>query len=289
MLRNTTDKLIEKKIEFKKGKFIITANPGELNQVLLNLGTNAAYAIELRGVKPGDYIRIKAKDYIAGIGDKTGLPEGNYVHIRFEDNGAGMSDEVIRKAFDPLFTTKGLSSQKGQGLGLAMVYNIITRIYNGHIYIESRESKGTTLHMYLQRAVPDQEVKDEKFPEIKGGSETIMVAEDEELIYDYINTILVKCGYNVIIADDGKKAIDLYKKNIDKIRAVLLDLTMPGMSGKMVYEKMLKIDPEIKVIIISGHDDEYTHAGILKQAQGNIKKPFKMEVLAETVREVLDS
>ncbi len=289
LLRNTTNKLIEKKTKFKKGKFFVTANSTELNQVLLNLGTNAAYAIESRGVKPGDHITIKAEDYIAGIGDKTGLSEGNYVHLIFQDNGTGMSDNVKRKAFDPLFTTKGLSSQKGQGLGLAMVYNIITRIYKGHIYIESKEGKGTTFHIYLPKAEPVQKIKDEKRPDIKGGSETILVAEDEEIVYDYVNTILGKYGYNVIIATDGAKATKLYKKNKDKISAVIIDLTMPGMSGQMFFEKMLKIDPDVKVIIMSGHDEEYTHAGILALAKGNIKKPFKMEVFAETVRKVLDS
>ncbi|MCP4724428.1 MAG: PAS domain S-box protein, partial [bacterium] len=151
LLKETTDRLITKQIRFNKDEYFVTADSGELHQVLLNLATNSAQAIEERGAEKGAFIRIKAEDYESGGADKTGLAEGNYIHISFEDSGIGMSDEVMKKAFDPMFTTKEIGVKKGQGLGLAMVYNIITRINNGHVYIDSKEGKGTTFHIYLPK------------------------------------------------------------------------------------------------------------------------------------------
>lgn len=154
LLEKTTDKLILKEIDLKPGVFYVTADPSGLNQVLLNLGTNAVKAIAEKGIKPGDHIRIGAKEYTITGKDKTGLTEGKYVHIFFEDNGAGMTDDVKRQAFDPLFTTGQKGSQKGQGLGLAMVFNIITGRYDGYIDIESAPGEGTTIHLYLPKAQP---------------------------------------------------------------------------------------------------------------------------------------
>ncbi|MCK4965903.1 PAS domain S-box protein, partial [bacterium] len=289
ILKKTTDRLIKKKINFIKEKFIINANSSELHQVFMNLGMNAVYAIEEKGVKRGDYISIKAEDCSITGTDITGLSEGEYVHIIFEDSGTGMTDEVRRKAFDPLFTTKEMGTQKGQGLGLAMVYNIVTRNHGGHITIESSVGKGTTFHIYLPKTHSEAQAIPEEIMGVAGGDETVLIIEDEDIILKLVRNILEKSGYTVLTAEDGEKGLDIHKKKKDSIDLVILDLTMPEMSGQMVFEKMLKIDPKVKVIISSGHSEEETRKGILSLAKGYLEKPYKIRELAQAVRAVLDT
>ena len=129
----------------------------------------------------------------------------------------------------------------------------------------------------------------ENRPEFAHGNETVLIIEDEEIILNLAKDILEKYGYTVLTAEDGQKGIDEYVKNKDTIDLILLDLTMPEMSGQMVFEEMLKIDPKIRVIISSGHSDEETRKGILSLAKGYVKKPYKMNELTQAVRAVLDS
>ncbi|MCP4727142.1 MAG: response regulator, partial [bacterium] len=230
-----------------------------------------------------------AEDYESGGADKTGLAEGNYIHISFEDSGIGMSDEVMKKAFDPMFTTKEIGVKKGQGLGLAMVYNIITRINNGHVYIDSKEGKGTTFHIYLPKTQSGPGAEHKTPADLQGGTETILVVDDEPIVIKLSIKLLTEIGYTVLTAGDGNEALNIYKQQKDSIHAVILDLSMPQMSGKQVFQEMQKIDPDIKVIISSGHGEEYTNEGILAQAKGSVSKPYKIEDLAQMVRIVLDS
>ena len=288
ILKETTDRLIKKKIDLKQGNYYVQADPSEFHQVLMNLGTNAVHAIEERGVKKGDYIKVTAEEYRIEGFDKTGLPEGEYIHIIFKDNGIGMSDEIRKKAFDPLFTTRKKGKKRGQGLGLAIVYNIVTRIHNGYIEIKSKEGKGTTFHIYLPKSQSKKEAKTKEVIGIMGGTETILVVDDEEIVLSLAETILKKYGYKVLTAVDGEKSLDIYKEKVGSIDAVILDLTMPEMSGKMVLERMLEISPDVKIIISSGHSEKYAREGILSLAKGYVKKPYKLSDLAQTVRVVLD-
>ena len=288
LLRKTTDRIVKKEMDLERGKFYVTGSASELHQVLLNLGTNAFQAIEERGAKEGDYIKIRAKEYRAGDSDRTGLAQREYVHIFFEDNGKGMSDEVQRKAFDPLFTTRDKSGQRGQGLGLAMVYNIITGNHEGYISIESEEGKGTTMHIYLQKATPPEKAKPAGVRGVYGGEETVLVIDDEEMVQNLAKDVLVRYGYNVLTADDGIQGLDIYSAKQDSIDLVLLDLIMPKMSGQMVLDNMLKINPKAKVIISSGQSDAKTRKGILSKAKGYVNKPYRIADLAQTVRTVLD-
>ncbi len=287
MLEKTTDRLIKKEVKLKPGKYYITANASELNQVFLNLGTNAVQSFEEKGTKPGDYIRVSAKDYEVSGAEIKGLLEGKYIHITFEDNGCGMSGRVRKKAFDPLFTTKDKGGKRGQGLGLAMVFNIVTRRHGGYIDIESKVGKGTAFHIYLPKSKPEEDVK--VSASIKGGNETVLIIEDEEQVSGLAESLLKSYGYKVLTAADGKHGLDTYEKNKGSVDLILLDLTMPTMSGRMVFEKMLEVNPNIKVIICSGQSDEDIREGILSQAQGILKKPYRVNNLARSVREVLDS
>jgi PAS domain S-box-containing protein len=288
LLGKTTDKLISKEIELSPDEFYVYADPSELNQVLLNLGTNAVNALTEKGIKPGARISIKAKEYTITGKDKTGLGEGDYIHIFFEDNGIGMTKDVKRQAFDPLFTTGEKSSQKGQGLGLAMVFNIVTRRHDGYIDIESARGKGTTMHIYLPKAHPRQQLDEGEVKVVPCGNETVLIVDDEETVLNFAKSVLDNYGYNTLTAFDGKQGLDIYEKNKDSIDLILLDLTMPEMSGRMLLKEILHIQPAAKVIISSGHSEEDTSKGIFTKAKACILKPYKASDLAQTLRAVLD-
>ncbi len=285
LLDKTTDKIIN----FKEGEFYILWNASELHQVLLNLGTNSYKAIEERGIEEKDYIKIDVCNYKSSNNDRTGLPEWDYIHIYFEDNGKWMSNEVLKKAFDPLFTTRTKSWQRGQGLGLAMVYNIITKRHNWHIHIDSKDGVWTTIHIYLPKAMPVEKKTQNEIVDESGGKKTILVLEDEKMIQDFVKTVLEMNGYNVIIADDGKAGLDTYITNINIIDLVILDLTMPKMSWQEVLKKMLEIKNNVKVIISSGQNSEDIREWILSKAKGYVNKPYRINTLTWVVRTVLNN
>lgn len=288
LLKETTDRLIEKRVKIEKGKYFAAISNSELHQVFMNLGTNAVQAVEEKGPGSGGYINISAEKCIVKDNDAVGPAEGEYVHITFEDNGVGMSDDIKRKIFDPFFTTRELSIKKGQGLGLAMVYNIVVRNCKGHLSVESSEGKGTMFHIYLPKAQPEKQEELEESIGAVQGDETVLIIEDEEAQLNLVKKILNKYGYTVLKAEDGQKGLDIYIKNKDSIDLVILDLVMPKMSGDKVFEEMVKINNKVKVIISSGHSEEKMQKGIFTFAKGFISKPFRIKEFIRKVRAVLD-
>ena len=281
ILDRTTDKLIEKVVEMEPGRFFVYANEDQLHQVLLNLGTNSVNAFSERSTRPGDFIKITAKEHISSHNDVTGLPEGEYIHIIFADNGRGMSENVRKRAFDPLFTTRQKGSKKGQGLGLAMVYTIVTNNHGGYVHIESTPRAGTTVHIYLAKGE-----KTEQQPEIPDtgkitGSGTVLVVEDEEAIRSLIKQALEKAGYTVLTAVDGLDGLDRFSNHAGSIDLVLLDLTMPRMSGSMLFDRIKSLRPETRVIILSGHSEDEIFGS--HQADAFLMKPFRIQDLLATV------
>ncbi len=168
-----------------------------------------------------------------------------------------------------------------------MVYNIVTRNHNGSIDIETVEGKGTTFHIYLPKALSLEEAESKEVIGVVGGNETVLIVEDEEMVLNLAKETLKNYGYNILTAIDGKKGLDIFTENKDSIDLVLLDLTMPEMSGQMVFEELLKINPDVKVIISSGHSQEGTREGILSKAKSYVSKPYKLTDLTQTVRTVL--
>ncbi|MCE5272329.1 PAS domain S-box protein [bacterium] len=289
LLGETTDRMIEKRIGFGPGLFFVMVDPSELHQVLLNLGTNSVQAVVERGVRQGDYIALLASGYTSlGHEDPTGLPGGRYVQLVFCDTGVGMSDEVKRRAFEPLFTTRG-KEKRGQGLGLSMVYNIICNKSNGFIEIDSVPGRGTAINIYLPEVAsgPTRPVTPVSAT-VRGGSETVLVVEDEELVRNLACRILESYGYRVLSASDGQEGLEVFARELDNIGVVVLDLTMPRMSGTMTFARLEQIQPEVRVIICTGHSDEDARRGILTRAKAFLTKPYQAEELARAVRKVLD-
>lgn len=285
ILSRTTDRLIEKHVDIEPGRFYVYANDDQIHQVLLNLGTNAVNALTERGLKAGDYIRISARDYIVKSGDVTGLPDGEYVHIMFEDNGTGMTEKVRRHAFDPLFTTSRKSSIKGQGLGLAMVYNIITKNHEGHISIDTTEGKGTTFNIWLPKGNSAQKKDTEPITEIQMGKGTILIVEDEETLRNVAKKALEMHGYTVITAFDGLNGMEQFDIHNEDIDLVILDLSMPRMSGSMLYKYMRNARADIRIIISSGHGDDDLNE--FTNLNGVLQKPYSIPTLLTTIRNIL--
>ncbi len=287
LLDKTTDKLLDKKLDIEKGRIFVCADVNEIHQVFMNLATNAVHAIEEKGLKKGDYIRLRVKPETRKGSELNYLSTGKYHEFLFEDTGAGMPEDVLEKAFDPLFTTKTGPGKNGQGLGLAMVMDIVTKRHDGHIEVDSAPGQGTVFHIFLPKA-DDACGLEEPPTDIQGGSETILVVDDDISVRESLKSALEDFGYRIILAGDGEEGLALFRENVDAVNIVLLDMIMPKMPGRELLREMLKIDPDVKVIISSGHDENHFEDPIIKSAKNYLKKPFEIMALEKAIRQVLD-
>jgi CheY-like chemotaxis protein len=199
-----------------------------------------------------------------------------------------MDKETEERLFDPFFTTKEVG--KGTGLGLSMAYGMIKQ-HNGYISVQTEYGKGTTFNLYFPLTQPtvEEDEKPEDLTVLRGGIETILVAEDEKYVRDFIKEILAGYGYEVIEATDGEDAIKILHTHKDKIQLSLLDVIMPKKDGKVVYEEIKKLSPQMKVIFISGYATDILHKkGIIEEGINFISKPMSPDELLIKVREVLD-
>lgn len=273
-----------------KGEFSIPDNiwsaeidEGQINQVINNLVINADQAMPDGGI-----LAIKAENIILKTEHGLPLQSGTYIKISIEDKGTGIPERHLKKIFDPFFTTK----QKGNGLGLATSYSII-RKHGGHIAVESQLGVGTIFHIYLP-ASPDQAMIESRKNENRPvtGSGRILIMDDEECILDMATQMLGNLGYVVVTTVNGSEAIAAYKESVrsgEKFDAIITDLTVPGgMGGREVIQRLLEIDPDIKVIVSSG----YSNAPVLSDFRnygfkGTIAKPYRLKELSEVLHQVI--
>ena len=253
LLAETTDRRILKEIALVPNRWFVRGSESDLYHALVNLALNAVQAIEAKGVTAADVVRIDAARYEAEPADRYGLAPGEYVHVRLADTGTGMSAEVKKRAFNPLFSTKEKGKRKGQGLGLTMVYNTIVAQHRGAIDVESEEGRGTVFHLYLPagRGVPMQ--AEAPAQPTAPGSGTVLVVEDEEQVVGLACRVLERAGYRVLVAGDGLTAIEMFTRNAGDISVVLLDQTLPKMSGAEVMAHILRANPAMPIIISSGN------------------------------------
>jgi CheY-like chemotaxis protein len=205
------------------------------------------------------------------------------------DNGKGMTEKERERIFEPFFTTK--APGKGTGLGLSMVYGLVTK-HNGCIACSSTPGVGTTFSIYLpaiKQELPAT-VEKKEGPAPEGGTETILIVDDEKFVRELGEQILTKFGYKVITAPDGEAALATYLKNIEEVSLVILDLIMPGMGGKKCLEELLRIKPGLKVVIASGYSPEDNAKTAMESgARGYISKPYNVKNMLKEVREALDA
>ena len=266
---------------------VVMADSHQIMHVLMNLATNARDAMpnggELKICTDSvgmDDVFIKAH----GFGET-----GKYVLISISDTGVGMDGRTRLRVFEPFFTTKEVG--RGTGLGLASVYGLVKQ-HNGYIEVESEAGNGTTFRIYLPLVTPRVSgIKTEAESMPKGGTETILLAEDEDDVRSLMKIALERNGYEVIEAVDGKEAVDKFVRDEDKIKFLLFDVIMPAKSGRQAYDEIKKIKPDLKapVLFMTGYSDDVVRKGnIIDSGLDYILKPVSPIRLLEKVREVLD-
>lgn len=286
LLERILPKMIKIELHLSENLKTVNADPAQLEQVLVNLALNAKDAMQEGGELIIETQNVRLSEYYCKT--HLGAKSGDYVLISVSDTGHGMDKKTVANIFEPFFTTK--ERGKGTGLGLAMVYGII-KSHAGYIMCYSEPSEGSTFKIYLptieEQAPETEERKEDKIQ--KGGNETLLLVDDEEVILELGKEVLSEFGYTVITASNGEKALSVYRKSQMKIDLVLLDLIMPGMGGKKCLEELLKISPVAKVVIASG----YSVNGQIKEAlemgaRDFINKPYDINQMLKTIRSALD-
>ncbi len=261
----------------------VKVDKDQIEQVLLNLFINAADAIK----ESGDlFLKTECVTHMDIIGKSYDPKPGVYVLLTVKDTGSGMDQATMERIFDPFYTTKGLA--RGTGLGLASVYGTI-KAHSGYIDVSSEKGKGTTFYIYLPATLEElTKIPESQTPKLIKGTGTVLLVDDEEVVVEAGEHILKKLGYFVIAAENGKKALELFKQHHDKIDIVLLDMIMPEMSGGEVFNRLREIDPEVKVLLSSGYSlDGHAQEIIDRGCNGFIQKPFTIAELSQKIAETL--
>lgn len=285
MLRRILTEDIELRTDLSVGELPVMLDVGKMEQVLMNLATNARDAMP-----DGGNLLIQTDTvYVDSDYSKTHFSQDaeTYAVLKVADTGVGMTNETKEDIFEPFFTTKDVG--KGTGLGLSMVYGIVKQ-HSGNIRVYSEVGKGTTFKIYL----PIAQTKIEKIPTSiqplpKGKGETILIAEDETQVRESLRLILQDNDYKVIAAESGQDAIRKFKENIGAVSLMILDVIMPIKNGREVYEEIKGIRPSVKAIFMSGYtDDIISKKGILEEGFDLISKPVNPDALMRKIRDVLE-
>lgn len=276
---------IELKTMLSPKDVITMVDAGQMEQVIMNFCTNARDAMPEGGILTIETETIEMdSEYIKRHGYGK---EGKYVLLSVSDTGAGMDEKTKERIFEPFFTTKEVG--KGTGLGLAMVYRIV-RQHDGYINVYSEPKRGTTFKIYLPLIKAEaKEAKAAGAAPPCGGTEVILLAEDDAGVRMLMKEVLEKFGYTIIEAIDGEDAVKKFKENKDRIQLLILDVIMPKKNGKQVYDEIMELKPDAKVIFSSGYTANIIQKkGILEEGINFILKPVSPQELLRKVREVLN-
>jgi CheY-like chemotaxis protein len=265
----------------------VKVDPGQVEQVVLNLALNAKDAMPRGGKLTIETANVELDETYSRT--HVDVIPGRYVMLAVSDTGIGMTPEIKNRLFEPFFTTK--EKGKGTGLGLAMVYGIVKQS-GGNIWVYSEAGMGTTFKVYLPRVdEPLEEKKKRKLSEgeLPRGGETVLAVEDNKDVRRMAAQILRRQGYRVLEAANGGEALLVCEKLKEEIHLLLTDVVMPGMSGQELAQRLSFLRPEMKILYMSGYsDDSIVSYGILNEKVDFIPKPFSLEALVNRVREVLD-
>lgn len=287
MFRRLISSTVEIAIDLTPGLPLLVADPVQIEQVVLNLAVNARDAMP-----GGGRLLIATRTRMLNEDDCRDYPwtrPGPYVQIEVCDSGTGMDSETQQRIFEPFFTTKQLG--KGTGLGLAVVYGIIKQ-YDGFISVASAPGKGSTFTVSLpvQRVVSMPDEPGAR-PLARGGSETILVVEDEASLRQLATTTLERLGYTVVVAEDGLAAVEIFAADPQRIDLAMLDLIMPRLGGREALAQMRTIRPELRAFFVTGYDSsaERSAAEHTLSAAPVLAKPYQLDTLGLAVRQLLDS
>jgi two-component system cell cycle sensor histidine kinase/response regulator CckA len=286
VLERTLPKMIAIELHLSKDLGLVHCDPGEFEQVIMNLSVNARDAMP----EGGKLIFETSNVFLDEQYCKThpGARKGRYVLLTVSDTGCGIDKKLLDHIFEPFFTTK--ETGKGTGLGLAMVYGIL-KAHKGYITCSSVLGNGTTFKIYLpvlEREEPEEQTARQTADELPQGTQTILVVDDEELVRNMTRDILEHFGYSVFLADSGEQALEACRNGGDEIDLVILDLKMPGMGGRQCMNELLQLNPKMNIIVTSGclpgvSENDRTVSG----SKGFVEKPFQVESLLEAVRKAL--
>lgn len=264
----------------------VHADRGQIEQVLINLATNARDAMPSGGVFTvrSEFVSLQSPVYTV---DKKMIPSGSYALLAVTDTGIGISTDDLERIFEPFFTTKEVG--KGTGLGMSIIYGIVIQ-HNGFINVRSEVGLGTTVQIYLPVQGAGDIVSSGKtdVPVPLGGSETILVAEDDQGVRALLAEVLKSYGYEVILAEDGVEAVEKFRLHEGQIRLVLMDMIMPRMNGRDAYEAIRKYRP-VNILFLSGYTADYIESrGLTDVGPELLMKPVQPEELLKRVRAMLD-
>jgi len=285
LLKRSVEKTIVLEQTLQDGLYTIDGDPTQMQQILLNLCINASHAMPNGGT-----LSVTTENIIMrkkSCAEHPGLTPGNYVKLTVKDTGYGMTPEIQQRIFEPYFTTKKDSNLPGTGLGLAMVQGIVKN-HNGHIDVWSEPSKGAVFTIFLPAGTDAHKESRSQKTKIRKREGTILLVDDEEIIRDMCSSMLELIGYTPVIAKDGYEAVEAYKKIAKEAKAVILDISMPIMDGKDAYGLIKASNPDVKVLITSGHASEGKAQQILDMgANGFLQKPFTKEQLFVALENIL--
>ncbi|MBU2551647.1 MAG: response regulator [Proteobacteria bacterium] len=286
LLERTIPRMIDIKLLLGRDLWTVLADPVQVEQLVLNLGSNAADAMP-----DGGRLVIETQNITVGeeyAQNHLGATPGGYVLLSVSDKGHGMDQETLAHIFDPFFTTKDIG--KGTGLGLASVYGIV-KGHGGYIMCYSEPGQGTTFKIYLPALEQGEKGKSVEESEklMTGGTETILIVDDDESIRDFANNALQRFGYQVMTASNGREGLQTYSDKKDEIDLVILDIGMPVMGGHQCLVELRKVNPWAKVLMASGYSID-GHAGQAMEsgAIGFISKPYQVKELLSRVRTAMD-
>lgn len=286
ILERTIPRMVAVELCLQPDLWPVKADPVQVGQVVLNLGSNAADAMP-----QGGRLVIETRNVVLdgeSLRDNAEAKTNEYILLRVSDTGLGMDKETLKHVFDPFFTTKEVG--KGTGLGLATVYGIV-KGHGGFILCDSEPGQGTVFRIYLPAAEGSgaAEVKPHPGAVSPGEGETILAVDDDEQVLNLTREALEDYGYAVLTASSGEEALAVYTQEMGRIAMVIMDLGVPGMGGRQCLQKLLAVDPKARVFIVSGYGggglaEELQQAG----AMGFLGKPYQLRELLAKMREILD-
>ncbi|MBS1867906.1 MAG: response regulator, partial [Acidobacteria bacterium] len=285
LLRRLLGPMVEFRLQLPQEPLWVRADESQLEQVVLNLAINARDAMPNGGTVTAIVDRVAADSHF--VRRRPGMPEKDYIRLRVIDTGTGMDAATQARIFEPFFTTKEFG--KGTGLGLATVYGVVKQS-DGWIWVDSALGSGTTFEIFLPAVNEpgEEDAKAEHKSRQAGGSETILVVDDEEGVREVASQYLSSRGYRVLAAESGAQALQMAKNESGKIDVLVTDALMPGMSGPALAKELLAQRPSTKVLYISGYAED---TSLLEDARQRgdafLQKPFGLDSLAEKLRALL--
>ncbi len=265
----------------------VKMDPGQMEQVIVNLVVNAAEAMPNGGKLMLETANVSFD--AASVERYSELKPGEYVMLAISDTGAGMNAAVRARAFEPFFTTKGVG--EGTGLGLSTCYGIVKQS-GGHISVYSEPGRGTTFKIYLPQVEPEVKVPAPHLstPDLPRGTETILLVEDDPALREMAATLLRRLGYTVLAAANGLEALSLkQQRGTGHVDLLFTDVVMPHMSGRELADRVRALYPQTRILFTSAYtENAIVHQGVLEKGVNLLQKPFTPGALARKLREVLD-